>query len=86
LTPKMLTLTLVRMPEQSPDRYTIGVDFGTLSGRAVVVRVADGAELGTAVHEYEHGVLTEALPDGTRLGPDWALQVPYGRPASTRRR
>ena len=30
--------------------YVIGVDFGTLSGRALVVRVADGAELGTAVH------------------------------------
>ena len=30
-----------------PAGYTIGVDFGTLSARAVVVRVADGAELGT---------------------------------------
>ena len=30
----------------------IGVDFGTLSGRALVVRAADGAELGSAVHEY----------------------------------
>ncbi|OJF12031.1 ribulokinase [Couchioplanes caeruleus] len=54
----------------------IGIDFGTLSGRAVVVRVADGAELGTAVHDYPHGVLTSALPGGTRLGPGWALQVP----------
>jgi L-ribulokinase len=55
----------------------VGVDFGTLSGRAVVVRVADGAELGSAVHEYAHGVLTETLPDGrTPLPPDWALQVP----------
>ncbi len=34
------------------DRHVIGVDFGTLSGRALVVRVRDGAELGTAVHEY----------------------------------
>ena len=33
-------------------RYTVGVDFGTLSGRAVVVRVEDGLELGCAVHEY----------------------------------
>ncbi|MFG1991915.1 ribulokinase [Actinoplanes sp. NPDC048988] len=57
-------------------RYTVGVDFGTLSGRAVVVRVPDGAELGSAVHDYKHAVLTEALPDGTPLGPDWALQVP----------
>ena len=56
--------------------YVIGVDYGTLSGRAVVVRVSDGAELGSAVHEYPHAVLTEALPDGTPLGHDWALQVP----------
>ena len=40
----------------------VGVDFGTLSGRAVVVRVADGAELGSAVHEYPHGVIEDALP------------------------
>ncbi|MEV4343107.1 ribulokinase [Actinoplanes sp. NPDC049596] len=62
------------MPDQP--RYTVGVDYGTLSGRAVVVRVPDGAELGSAVHDYKHAVLTEALPDGTPLGPDWALQVP----------
>jgi len=54
----------------------VGVDFGTLSGRAVVVRVRDGAELGTAEHEYRHAVLDRELPDGTRLPPDWALQVP----------
>lgn len=59
------------------DRYVIGVDFGTLSGRAVVVRVSDGAELATAAHPYPHAVLERMLPDGvTRLGPDWALQVP----------
>ncbi|MCT2582192.1 ribulokinase [Actinophytocola gossypii] len=55
----------------------VGVDFGTLSGRAVVVRVRDGAELGTAVHDYAHGVLDEVLPaTGAALPPDWALQVP----------
>jgi L-ribulokinase len=27
----------------------VGVDFGTLSGRALVVRVADGAELGSGI-------------------------------------
>ncbi|NES27085.1 ribulokinase [Micromonospora terminaliae] len=58
------------------DRYVVGVDFGTLSGRALVVRVGDGAELGTAVHEYGHGVIESALPDGTPLPPDWALQDP----------
>jgi L-ribulokinase len=56
----------------------VGVDFGTLSGRAVVVRVRDGAELGSAVHTYAHGVLDRHLPDrGDRaLPPDWALQAP----------
>lgn len=59
------------------DRYVIGVDYGTLSGRALVVRVADGAELGSAVHPYRHAVVTDAVPGGgRRLPPDWALQVP----------
>ena len=59
------------------ERYVVGVDFGTLSGRALVVRVSDGAELGTAIHEYRHGVIEAALPDtGERLPPDWALQDP----------
>ncbi|MEU4216832.1 ribulokinase [Actinoplanes sp. NPDC026623] len=64
------------MPVAPSETYVIGVDFGTLSGRAVVVRVADGAELGSAVHDYPNAVLTDALPDGTPLGHDWALQVP----------
>ncbi len=55
----------------------IGVDYGTLSGRAVVVRVSDGAELGSGVHEYDHGVIDRSLPtSGATLPPDWALQVP----------
>ncbi|MFB4307145.1 ribulokinase [Actinomadura sp. GTD37] len=58
------------------ERYVVGVDFGTLSGRAVVVRVRDGAELGDGVHEYGHGVIDEALPSGAGLPPDWALQAP----------
>ncbi len=65
------------MPVSSshPDAVVIGVDYGTLSGRALVVRVSDGAELGSAVHEYPHAVLADALPDGTPLPPEWALQV-----------
>ena len=55
----------------------VGIDFGTLSGRAVVVRVADGAELGSAVHEFPHGVIERELPaSGERLPRDWALQDP----------
>jgi len=57
--------------------YVVGVDFGTLSARALVVRVADGAELGTAVHEYPHKVIDRTLPaTGKELPPDWALQDP----------
>ena len=56
---------------------TVGIDFGTLSGRAVVVRVADGEELGSAVHEYESAVMDGVLrASGARLPPDWALQDP----------
>ncbi|SBV25228.1 ribulokinase [Micromonospora krabiensis] len=59
------------------DRYVVGVDYGTLSGRALVVRVRDGVEVGTAVHEYRRGVIESALPDGgPPLPPDWALQDP----------
>jgi L-ribulokinase len=28
------------------DKYVIGVDYGTLSGRALLVRVSDGEEVG----------------------------------------
>ena len=55
----------------------VGVDFGTLSGRALVVRVSDGAELGAAVCQYQHGVMDAALAaTGGPLPPDWALQDP----------
>jgi L-ribulokinase len=59
------------------DAYVIGVDYGTLSGRAVVVRVSDGAEMSSAVHEYRHGVMDTVLAEtGAELPPDWALQHP----------
>jgi L-ribulokinase len=58
-------------------KYAIGVDFGTESGRVVLVDVADGQEVATAVHTYANGVIDEKLPgSGVRLEPDWALQDP----------
>ncbi|WP_066582251.1 ribulokinase [Cellulomonas timonensis] len=62
----------------------VGVDYGTLSGRAVVVRVHDGAELGSGVHAYPHAVMDQELTAGpaaaagtpVALAPEWALQVP----------
>ncbi len=56
--------------------YTIGLDFGTLSGRAVLVDTRDGGEIAEAVFEYPHAVMDETLPSGKRLPPDWALQHP----------
>lgn len=56
--------------------YTIGVDFGTLSGRAVLVDTRDGSEIAEAVFDYPHGVIDEQLPSGKKLAPDWALQHP----------
>jgi L-ribulokinase len=59
------------------DSCVVGVDFGTLSGRAVVVRVSDGAELGAATCDYRHGVMdAELAATGEPLPPDWALQDP----------
>jgi len=57
-------------------KYTIGVDYGTLSGRAVLVNVAGGEEVASAVYDYPHGVMDRQLPTGKRLGHDWALQHP----------
>jgi len=58
-------------------KYTLGLDFGTLDGRAVLVDVKTGEELATAVYSYPDGVIDEVLPDSkTKLSPDWALQNP----------
>jgi len=57
-------------------KYSIGIDYGSLSGRAVLVDVQTGEEVATSVLDYPHGVMEEVLPDGTKLGVDWALQHP----------
>ena len=56
--------------------YTIGVDFGTLSGRAIMVDVKTGTEIASGEYHYPHAVMERELPSGKRLGHDWALQHP----------
>ncbi len=60
----------------SKDKFTLGIDYGTESGRAVVVRVRDGKLLSSSVVPYPDGVIDERLPGGPKLEPDWALQNP----------
>jgi L-ribulokinase len=57
--------------------FAIGLDFGTESGRALLVDIATGREVASAVYPYADGVIDQTLP-GTaiRLEPDWALQNP----------
>ncbi len=58
-------------------KYVIGLDYGTLSGRAVLVDCRDGKVLCSAVKNYAHAVMDRQLPGGEKLsGSDWALQYP----------
>ena len=57
-------------------KYAIGLDYGTLSGRAVLVDVENGEVIAQHTKMYDHGVMEKSLPDGTPLPADWALEHP----------
>lgn len=57
-------------------RCVIGVDFGTLSARAILVDVSCGRILAEHVFQYPHGVISRQLPCGEELPESWALQMP----------
>lgn len=58
------------------NNYVIGLDFGSLSARAVLTDVENGKIAAQAEYKYPHGIMYESLPDGVRLPPDWAVQDP----------
>lgn len=58
------------------EKYSLGIDYGTLSARAALFTVSDGRELAVATFPYPHGVMETALPNGTPLPSAYALQSP----------
>ena len=56
-------------------KYSMGIDFGTLSARAIIVDIETGEEKATAVSKYEHGIMAKDLM-GLPLPADYALQHP----------
>ena len=57
-------------------KYSMGIDFGTLSVRALIVDAVTGEQVSEATSEYAHGVMSSTLPDGTPLRAQSALQHP----------
>ena len=62
--------------ETSKRQYSIGIDFGTLSARGILYNAEDGTALFSSTYLYDHAVMSDCLPDGTVLPPDYALQDP----------
>ncbi len=58
------------------DKYVIGIDFGTLSARALLVHAKSGEEIADCEYKYPHGVMDDNIPCGKKLNRDWALQHP----------
>lgn len=58
-------------------KYTIGIDYGTQSGRAVIINIATGEQVGQSVTPYPDCVIDKKLPNtDILLEDDWALQNP----------
>lgn len=57
--------------------YSIGLDFGTLSGRAVLVDNRNGREIASCDYAYPHAVIEKCLPGSNIPLPDgFALHHP----------
>jgi L-ribulokinase len=60
-------------PNGSDAPYLIGLDYGTESARAILMRADGNAVLATAVHRYRRGVIEREL-NGVPMPRTWALQ------------
>lgn len=57
-------------------KYSIGIDYGTLSARAILVDVENGKEKASAEFVYPHAVMDKTLEDGTIVENKSAFQNP----------
>lgn len=57
-------------------KYSIGLDYGTLSARAILVDIDTGETIVQSIYPYPHAVMENHIPDGTQLPAGWALQDP----------
>ena len=58
-------------------KYSVGVDFGTLSARAVLADTETGEIVAQSVFEYPHGVMDSVLPNGKTVEKNSAYQHPH---------
>ena len=56
-------------------KYAIGIDYGTLSVRALLVNIETGEEVAASIYEYPHGVMEEHIPSGKKLPVGWAFRI-----------
>ncbi len=57
-------------------RFSLGLDYGTESARAVLLDVSNGKMAASASSKYKSGVIEGKLPSGIKLPKHWALQDP----------
>lgn len=56
------------------DKYVIGLDYGTLSARVVLVSVGRGEVAAESIYPYPHGILNTISGGNEELPVDFALQ------------
>ena len=59
-------------------KYAIGIDYGTLSVRALLVNIETGEEVAASIYEYPHGVMEEHIPSGKKMGVTGSTRL-FGR-------